>query len=725
MNVPGTNMHIVVFIISLFQFLMLFFQVVYYLQRPSDRVRLWFLFLLILLIQYNLAGSLLPDERLDIQIKYQYIYTYFTGIIMSMYIIYYFYKAFDLQKLKKTATYGMLYFVFLPYVFLFAIPYYFVNDFHLFNKLIVIIPGLYAFVVGRSIYVNLIEKIEKAKNNGKDLFMRELENAVVIAASYLFWVSLPVVTYFEGSELLEHSLTNTGFLLMTFSYIRKSIYDSQKEFYDLKSSKQSLEHINSNLQEIIISKTVRIEKLAEEQKNTFINLVHEMKTPLTLINNYFEDYILNHKDDQEIIIIKQNLQKLTMDIHNIFDLDRYKNGFPLYNHSTDINISQRITEIIKLFEIFSIKKGIKINSEIKNDLIIRSASHAFDRIVFNLLDNAIKYSQAGDDIYVALQKEENFAVLKIQDLGIGISKQVLNNIFEPYFQIRTVNKGSLHGMGLGLPMSKNIIDSLNGDIHIKTNPEIAKGTLVVVLLPLSFEKLVMPQPSPFGYIPYTMNDDEFINTEFDDKRKSILLVEDNKAVLSYLRKKLISKYNIIAAYDGDDALRKIKEYPFKIDLIVTDIMMGKMDGQRLIKVLSRIPKFQKTPIVVVSAKDTQIDRSEVFSLGAVSFIKKPFVVGDLLNQIRNIINMSKQEVMFANDVEKSSELVNEKYNEYNITSREIEIIKLLKDGFTNKLISAELHISINTVNTHISNIYEKVGVNSKIALIKKLEIEVA
>jgi CDP-diglyceride synthetase len=119
----NTEMHMVTFLITMFEIVMLVIQVIYFLERPGDKSRLQYLILLVFLIAYNVCGGLFPDPAWSIPIELQTILAYFVGFTMSMYVVYYFYKVFDLQHLKFFATYGLVLFLFLPFLFLFVVPF--------------------------------------------------------------------------------------------------------------------------------------------------------------------------------------------------------------------------------------------------------------------------------------------------------------------------------------------------------------------------------------------------------------------------------------------------------------------------------------------------------------------------------------------------------------------------------------------------------------------------
>ncbi len=239
----GTQMHMVTFTVIVFEAVMLLFQIIYFLERTNDRKRLLYLILLVFLILYNLTSGLFPDENIPIPVMLQTIIAYLFAFATSMYFVYYYYKAFGLKRLKFFVTFGSLIFLFAPYVFLFVVPYYITGDLAWSRKLAVVIPFLYglAFIVATT--RAFIFKFREREYSDKTKF----ELVVAAYVALLCWVTLPVIVFFGDFQVLEHSLTNSGFLIMTIVYIRSSIYQSRREYLILLNRVHSLEQqVESN-----------------------------------------------------------------------------------------------------------------------------------------------------------------------------------------------------------------------------------------------------------------------------------------------------------------------------------------------------------------------------------------------------------------------------------------------------------------------------------------------
>lgn len=239
----NTEMHIVTFCITVFEMVMLFIQVVYCLQRVTDKNRLFYLILLTLMILYNVTSGLFPDEGFSLSIKLQNSLAYLVAFITSMYFVYYFYKAFELIGLRFFVRYGIFVFLLLPFLLFFLLPYYITGNLALSRQLTVIIPFLYgvAFIVAttRAFLLKHRHSQKLIPHIGENRI--ELVMAAYIAV--LCWATLPVIVFFGDFQVLEHSVTNAGFLMMTLIYIKTTISQSRWEYQKLMLSEYNRQQV--------------------------------------------------------------------------------------------------------------------------------------------------------------------------------------------------------------------------------------------------------------------------------------------------------------------------------------------------------------------------------------------------------------------------------------------------------------------------------------------------
>ncbi len=727
MLIEGTQMHIVTFIFVCIEIVIFFYLLIYKLARPHDKTTSLNIVLIFLLIVYNVTGGLLPDPNLPGSFFVQEAIAYGTGFIVPCYFPYYVYKAFGLEKMRFHAYKGVFLFLMLPY-FLFVILFAASNSLDTAKNLL-IIPVLYAAWVIYSLFKAIQYKY------GNDFSSKEAnEEVTVLFLSLTPWIGLPIIAYFDLSQAVEASVTNTGFLLLLALQLKRHIRQTRTEHQKLIESEQQLLYWNRNLQKEVDKRTKELEKINEQKTNTFVNLAHETKTPLTLIKNYLEEYIDTKGNSEELSIVKRSIDKLSTDIINLFDLERFNKGLAIYNHELISNFSEIIKDNLVLFKQYANKKDIELKENIEENIFIKADPVSINRIVNNLIENAIKFSNDGI-IDISLKSNNDKIIFSVKDYGIGIPPELHKKVFEPYYQI-TSYKRSIQGMGLGLPIVKKVIEGLNGEIVIESNPKEVKGTKVTVVVnkhALTEKDIVAANPTNNNILA-TVEDINTKETVFDENKETILLVEDNITMINYLLKKLKSNYNVYASLNGNEALRKIKSLRVKPDLIISDIMMDKVDGYTFAKIISKDPVYNHIPIMFLSAKSAKSDKLQGLKLGAIDFIQKPFSIQELTQKIESVLaNARKQKKAFlstafnaigtsenfrSDDIavtfEQNCEL-------YNLTSREKDIAKLICEGYKYKEIGEKLFIAERTVTKHVQNIFEKAEVSNKVELINRLE----
>ncbi|MBT1696397.1 response regulator [Fulvivirgaceae bacterium PWU4] len=472
------------------------------------------------------------------------------------------------------------------------------------------------------------------------------------------------------------------------------------------------------------------QKTNEEKANTFINLAHETKTPLTLINNYLDEYIKKHGKTEEIEIIKWNVQRLTTDIINFFDLERFNRGINIYDHSQASDFGLIVSRKLPLFKSLAHTKEVEIREKIQGSCFVLAHPSAIERIVNNLLENSIKYTERGT-INVALFAQADQICFSVTDTGIGIPPSLHSRVFEPYIQLEKSLKFN-QGMGMGLSIVKKIVNDLKGTIKLESEP--GHGTTISVYLQRHVltdgEQPVQHDVTIDEVSPIILT--ETLDKVSDSSRPVIMVVEDNQEMLSYLVKNLEEKYNVYVAASGAEALEKLK-FIAHIDLIVSDVMMNGMDGMEFCRVLSMSEFYRHIPFIFLTAKTTATDKLTALRLGAIDYIEKPFIVDHLMLKIESLLsNIRKQKAaviqayhLFLQDPATpvsgpGSREFEMNCKKYDLTQREIEIISLLMKGQPYKVIGSSLAISSKTVARHVATIFAKLDVNNKIELINKL-----
>ncbi|SDW51159.1 Signal transduction histidine kinase [Hydrobacter penzbergensis] len=731
MLVFGTQMHIVTFLFVSIEIVIFFYLAIFHFARPDDKTTKLNLILIFLLLTYNITGGLLPDPKLPGSYFLQEVIAYATGFITPCYFPYYVFKAFGLTKLRFHAYKGVYLFLIFPYC-IFVFIFWLTGDLKDAQNLL-IIPVLYAIWV-----IISLSKAIRYKYNHDFSSVNARQEMIVLLFSLTPWIGLPIITYFNLGQAVEALVTNIGFLLLFGLQVNRHVTELRTEHEKLMESEQRLRSWNADLRDEVTKRTKELEKINEQRTNNFINLVHETKTPLTLIKNYLDEYISKHGAVEELDVIKGGVDKLTADVINLFDIERFSKGIDSYTHDQVSDISSILRDSLPLFQHYCVKHKIECSTIVEENILVKADPNAIFRIINNIVENAIKFTDPGGEIIISLTTLEDEVVFSVTDTGIGIPQELQKKIFEPYYQIGYKNT-ILQGMGLGLPIVKKVVEGLGGTIVIESNPSKSLGTKVIISLsryePRENDKPVKDVDgiTKLNYFNY----DNISDGEYEAEKRTILLVEDNIAMINFIANKLRTTYNVFCACNGSDALKKLFAMPVTPDLVLSDVMMDKMDGYAFIKTLSEQDKYSHIPIILLTAKSTPTDRLKGLRLGAIDFISKPFSFEELSQKIETILdNIVRQQKAIINTsianlktgknqeadkmAQSSISTFEQNCKLLQLTARETEIVRLIMKGKTYKNIATALFISEKTVTKHIQNIFIKAEVSNKVELINKL-----
>jgi signal transduction histidine kinase len=408
--------------------------------------------------------------------------------------------------------------------------------------------------------------------------------------------------------------------------------------------------LKEDLEDKVKSRTKELEMANAQKTNAFINLAHEIKTPLTLINNSIKNLSQKVGETAELIEIKSNISQLLRDAVNFLDSEKLERGQIFYDNDKAIDLSEMLTRKIQSFITLAAKKQIKINHSISGHLYSKIDPFAFDRIVNNLIDNAIKYNRPLGTISVLLNATKEVVMFSVEDSGIGISDEDQKAIFDPYYQSSRA-KRNVQGIGMGLYIVAQIVKSVRGSINVtsqlnsgsKFKIELKQYSLKEGEKILSTGSISEPINTPSEYD---------CSDIFNEKNKgTLLLVEDNLSLLHSLRSVFGGEYNVICSQNGEEALEKLEKYKdHKPDLVISDIMMDKMDGNAFYDVFHQEEDFKDIPFIFLTAKSIESENVEALTKGAIDYIYKPFSMEVLQAKVKSIIEFSKiKKMLFAKD----------------------------------------------------------------------------
>lgn len=556
--------------------------------------------------------------------------------------------------------------------------------------------------------ISILESIIRSIIIGQKKYIFILAGWIVlfftILNDILIFNNLIISSHLSHIGIFFFILANSIVLSYNFAYaFTKAEYLSKNLEKEVKNTTQIIEDQKNELQEIYNNKT-----------SYFVNISHEIRTPLTLINNYMDKYIDKVGNTQDLSIVKKNIELLIKNITNIFNIQSIELGKVIFNHDQSIEIIQHIYNRMVLFKSLAENKKIKLKLDLpkakaytKIDLV------AFDNIINNLVENAIKYTNEYGEVLVKVDLIDNIKI-KIFNSGEGIDEKNLENIYKMYFQINSKNKVN-QGIGLGLSLVKKIVEEVGGSITVWSK----KGIGTEFCVEFIKEKNITTVDNNSNNLSLNYYPESLVTIKpnmYLVERHTILLVEDNSELLYFLQSIFYDQFNVFCASNGEDAINQLKYIP-QPDIIISDIMMDKIDGLNFYKKIREIDKFKLLPIVYISAKNGEEIKLKCLESGAIDFISKPFNKDELLLKVSSILNLTTKIQSSSISNEQIQKDLEKLYIKYNVSNRQIEMITYLKKGFERKEIAYELGISINTVKTQLKRLFEKCKVNNKTELI--------
>jgi signal transduction histidine kinase/DNA-binding NarL/FixJ family response regulator len=498
-----------------------------------------------------------------------------------------------------------------------------------------------------------------------------------------------------------------------------------------------VENLSVELEQEVVNRTRELVEANNQKTRFFINIAHETRTPLTLISNYLSDYMKKNGNPDELQIVSSNIVKLRQDMINYLDMEKLVNGRYIFDHSQVVDITSLLEEKIELYRKSTQQKRQILNSEIESDCFVKADPMAVERIINNLLDNAVKYTPEEGNISVALQKIENTIRIIVKDDGPEIPQEILENIFQPFYQL-SHEKDASQGIGMGLAIVHEILEDLGGSIVAESGDDQETWFIVELTshVPIEGDKPVSEailQPTAEIKVHTQVED-----SPFDESRDTVLVVEDNLDMLFYLVKELSRKFNVFHAMNGAHALQRLKTI-HQPDCIISDVMMDTMNGMELLEVLQDDAVLSQVPFVFLTAKSSYASKIEALSLGAVDFISKPFSISEVLLKTSSLIQYRRKQkedglqnaikVISRELSGKQKEIVTtpdasfeEICDKHAITDRQKEIIVLLSSGLEYKEIGHKLSIATKTVARHIQNIYDKTECHNKVEVVRYFKL---
>lgn len=455
----------------------------------------------------------------------------------------------------------------------------------------------------------------------------------------------------------------------------------------------------------ILTMSEQAKKTAESMFSFFTNIAHEFKTPLTLIFGSVEDLLgtssLDNSHRKDAYLIRKNASRLLVLINQLMDFRKIEKK-RMRIQASENDIVAFIRGIMLSYR--KIANNRKIDFQLFSNydtFLLWFDTNMMDKILFNLLSNAFKFTPDGGRIYIKIDHMDgaDSLTISVEDSGKGMNTEEIKKVFDRFYQSQNFNKGT----GLGLSLSRELTHLHKGEI--KVSSERNKGSIFSLKFPLgkshfkSDEILELPNKA-FDHIDYTIFElDEIFPSHVKEyqssqdlslgkqlKESTILLIDDNPELITYIRKKLNDQYHIEEASDGISGWEKVMK--LTPDLVVSDVLMPGLPGIELAQKIKSDMRTSHIPIILLTGRSSMEHQIEGIQSGADAYITKPFSIELLSEKIKNLLfnrqalktyytqGTSSQESVSLNSldnqfVERFIKIVNQHYSNSNFGVNEL------------------------------------------------------
>lgn len=435
------------------------------------------------------------------------------------------------------------------------------------------------------------------------------------------------------------------FVLLVKAFKSKSRTNKILENQNIEINIQKRELSESRDQLMVLSKN--LEESTQAKLVFFTNISHEFRTPLTLImgplQNLIEKENLSREGAKLAKLMHKNVNILLKLIEQILDFRKYENGKMQMNF-TLVDLKTFVRGISDSFLEFAKRKHIHFTFQASDDdFTMWFDTDKIEKIYYNLLSNAFKFTPENGKIDVSLSKvknnDEDVAQIVVTDSGIGIAETHIDKIFDRFYKIDKRSSGS----GIGLNLTKMLVELHKGTIQLSSTE--GKGTKVTVLLPYKQKDIAVIEQFPILKSSYDLenewnlldsdkedSDDDLV---YKDDKPLIMLVEDNADLRKYMRSFLSEDYHIIEANNGQSGF--VKALKYVPELIISDVIMDAMDGFELCRQLKNEISTSHIPIILLTASPQEEHKMIGFESGADAYIAKPFNESILKIRIKKTI----------------------------------------------------------------------------------------
>ena len=385
----------------------------------------------------------------------------------------------------------------------------------------------------------------------------------------------------------------------------------------------------------------RKEDLEETKMQFLINATHDIRSPLTLIMgplNKLKTRITDAESKQDIDTIDRNAQRLLLLVNQILD-ERKIDKDQMHLHCQKTDLKEFLRGIMSLYNFNAQERSITLS--LKEDESLKEEGNLqvwidrinFDKVISNLLSNAMKYTSDGGEITLIIGKNKESAIIKVEDTGIGLKEEKTDRLFERFYQGNNNSDIHIEGTGIGLNLCRALVKMHGGAIRAYNRTDGIKGSCFEVNIPLGKEHL---KPEEI------LQEDSTKTAESTGKRTqanrnfNILIVDDDAEIAHYIKTELSDWYRFEHASNGKEGLKML--LTGKYDLVISDVMMPEMDGVTMLKKIKGNSNVSDIPVILLTSKSEVENRLEGLRKGADAFLAKPFNMEELHILIDNLVD---------------------------------------------------------------------------------------
>ncbi|MBO5419059.1 MAG: response regulator [Bacteroidales bacterium] len=447
---------------------------------------------------------------------------------------------------------------------------------------------------------------------------------------------------------------------------------------------------------LLVNKIKEEEEIAMHKARLafFVNMTHEIKTPLSLITAPFEQLESMHIENDDIaenmVIIGSNIRRLVNLTNEILDFSKLeKSGFEVHMHTTDVNelFLQCLRSYKRIIEDRSLSLSVGFPEK---HLVTALDPEIMIKMLTNLLNNAVKFARQSISITLTDDTpEEGWLSVVVSNDGRAIDNDNIEKIFDPFFQEK--NEGYESGFGIGLSLVRQLAELHGGRIYLNRNND--DGVSFCIEIPKT--DITVGEESISDIKNYDSEDSE---------KKTIVIADDESQMLSFICSSLRKHYNIIACSNGEEVLDVLKNK--EVNLIVADLRMPKMDGIELCRSIKSDFNFSHIPVIILTAQDDTATIVKAMEAGVDNFLSKPFSMNQLEATVKNLLSKTLQmQKTFSKDPGTPTDEVLMDYVDENFINKITDVILNHKDDSDNSIdhLAAAMNISRSSLYRKIKS----------------------